>query len=233
MRKSLFAPIAALLMVASVATAGSVSFKDSSGATVSIATLTLNGLNYYLQGLIDTTGTQIDPATKQQQQAMLDRLGAIDGAAATTFDATPSTLLAQAKQQSGKLATLAGTVGAAGAPTGNAQTVQGSPNGTPINVSPLLPQLTATPGTAISFGTSAATLFNANAARHFIALQVQGAPDTAGTNGCWINGSTTATADANSLFIPRGSYFESTTHVGVGAISIICSATFGVYSRQG
>ncbi|WP_298690169.1 hypothetical protein [uncultured Sphingomonas sp.] len=133
-------------------------------------------------------------------------------------------LATKALQTSGNssLATLAGTVAAAGTAATTAQTV-----------TTVLPQITATAGTAISFGTSAATLFAANASRHFMTIQVQGAPDTTGTNGCYINGISGATADANSLFIARGGYFESGTHVGTGVVSIICTGTMAVYSRQG
>ena len=141
----------------------------------------------------DSTGAQVDLATKALQ---------------TTGNAS--------------LATLAGTVAAAGTAAATSQTV-----------TTVLPQITATAGTATSFGTSAATLFAANASRHFMTIQVQGAPDTTGTNGCYINGIAGATADANSLFIARGGYFESATHVGTGAVSIICTGTMAVYSRQG
>lgn len=96
-------------------------------------------------------------------------------------------------------------------------------------VTTVLPQLSPTQGSAISFGTTAATLFAANAGRHFIVVQVQGS-----SGGCYINGTATATADANSLYIPAGGYYESATHVGTGAVSIVCTAaTTPVYSRQG
>ena len=122
----------------------------------------------------------------------------------------------------------------ANAATQTITTVTQSDGSKSYGMTPLLPQVAATAGLAVSFGTTATPLFNANTARHFIVLQVQGAQDTTGAVGCWINGSGTATNDANSLFIARGSYFESSTHVGTGAISIVCSAAnMAVYSRQG
>ncbi len=81
--------------------------------------------------------------------------------------------------------------------------MQGVTGGVPVNVTNLLPQLTSTAGLAISFGTSAATLFNANAARHFITIQVQGTPDTTGAHGCYINGIGSATLDARTACSSR------------------------------
>ena len=83
-------------------------------------------------------------------------------------------------------------------------------------------------------GTTAVQLMAANASRRGFSVQVQGAPDTNGATGCWISGQATATADYHSLYIGRGTYFETApSHVGTGAISVICSAaSISVYARE-
>lgn len=178
---------------------------------------------------IDTTNTPIDPATKQGQATQLTAQQAIQAANGVptdpytlTYDGTAASQISLLKGEVYLLRSLLANYVAPGtiAPASN-------------TVTTVLPQITPTAGSAISFGTTAATLLPALPTRHFMTIQVQGAPDTTGTNGCWINGIAGATADANSLFIARGGYFESATHVGTGVISIICSATLAVYSRQG
>ncbi|WP_404713206.1 hypothetical protein [Sphingomonas sp. MMS24-J13] len=96
------------------------------------------------------------------------------------------------------------------------------------SVTQFLPQLSTTDRGG-TFGTSAAQLMPANASRHFVVVQVQST-----TASCYINGTTTATADYHSLQIVAGAYYESATHVGTGAISIICTgASTSVYAREG
>jgi hypothetical protein len=63
--------------------------------------------------------------------------------------------------------------------------------------------------------------------RRGFAIQNQTAGD------CYLSGLATPTADFHSLKIPTGSYYESKdSHVGTGALSIICGSAGGVYGRQ-
>ncbi len=80
-----------------------------------------------------------------------------------------------------------------------------------------------------SVGTSAIILIPANAARRGFSVQVQSA-----SASCYINGQATASADFHSLLIPAGSLYETPdTHVGTGAVSIVCSAAATpVYARE-
>lgn len=78
-------------------------------------------------------------------------------------------------------------------------------------------------------GMAAVTLLAANPARRGFALQVQST-----SASCYINGATAATADFHSLLVAPGAYYETpSTHVGTGAISIICTAAATpVYARE-
>lgn len=80
-----------------------------------------------------------------------------------------------------------------------------------------------------SVGTTAVTLMASNTSRRGFAVQVQST-----TASCYINGQATATADYHSLQIAAGAlYVTESTHVGTGAISIICTgAATSVYSRE-
>jgi hypothetical protein len=81
-------------------------------------------------------------------------------------------------------------------------------------------------GVSVTANTSA-TLTAANPARRGFSVQNQ----TSGA--CYLSGLATATADFHSLLIPAGSLYESKdSHVGTGALSVICSAAGGVYGRQ-
>lgn len=81
----------------------------------------------------------------------------------------------------------------------------------------------------VSAGTTATALMPANPARRGFAVQNQSA-----ASDCYISGQAGATADYHSLKIPAGSYYESPgTHVGTGAISIVCTAAATpVYARE-
>jgi hypothetical protein len=88
-------------------------------------------------------------------------------------------------------------------------------------------QATATDRGAV-IGTTAVTLMAANPTRKSFSLQNQSA-----TASCYINGTTTATADYHSLLVGPGGYFEPDHHVGTGAISVVCSAAAtSVYARE-
>lgn len=78
-------------------------------------------------------------------------------------------------------------------------------------------------------GTTAVTLMAANAARRGYAIQVQSA-----SASCYINGLAMATAGYNSLQIGSNAYYQTPpTHVGTGAISIICTAVATpVFARE-
>ena len=78
-------------------------------------------------------------------------------------------------------------------------------------------------------GTTALTLMPANLARRGFVVQNQSASAT-----CYISGQATATVDYHSLLIAAGAYYEtSPTHVGSGAVSIICTAAnVPIYSRE-
>ena len=168
------------------------------------------------QPTVDTTGAAINPATKEGQASQL-----------TAQQATAA-----------NTSTVAGTVTAPGTAATTAQGIQGSSGGLPVTTSNLLPQITATAGLVATVGTSAVTLFNANPNRHFIVVQVQSS-----AGDCFINGIGTASAtDGSSLGIPRsptsssnvGGLYEPSTHIGTGAVSIVCTAAGTVvYSRQG
>ena len=103
----------------------------------------------------------------------------------------------------------------------------------PVSATNPLPVDTVTRSTATDrgglFGTTAAQLMPANAARRGIHLQNQST-----SASCWISGQATATADWHSLLIGPGVFYESApTHVGTGAISIICSAAnVPFYARE-
>lgn len=106
-----------------------------------------------------------------------------------------------------------------------AVTVQGATAGVALPVNAVL-RVTTTNRSAV-VGTTATNLMAANTSRQGFAIQVQG------SGACYINGLATATADQNSLMIPAGGYFETTTHVGTGAVSIICTvASTPVWARE-
>lgn len=83
-------------------------------------------------------------------------------------------------------------------------------------------------GAVVATANTAQQLMAANSARRGIAIQNQSSGD------CYISGQGTATADYHSLKIPSGGYYESpSTHVGTGAISIICTvANASIYARE-
>lgn len=80
-----------------------------------------------------------------------------------------------------------------------------------------------------SVGTTAVTLMPANAARRGFQIQNQSA-----SASCYISGLAAATADWHSLLIAPGAYYETPpTHVGTGAISIVCTAAgTPVFARE-
>lgn len=239
-RKTIFAAaslLASLSLVHAPAAAANLNIKDGNAtAQVLCAKVLSDGSLAECHVTLDTTLTQIDPATKQLQQAEIAALGSLLQAGGNV--AVTGSLPAFAATPTFNLGTLNGAATSAAQATNTSaitatQAATGSIAATAQTVTTTLPQITATPGLAVSYSSTAATLFNANASRHFMVIQVQGAPDTTGSTGCYINAVGAATADANSLYIPRGGYYESATHVGAGAVSIICTATMAVYSRQG
>lgn len=115
---------------------------------------------------------------------------------------------------------------APGTSAATAVTVQGATAGVALPVNAVL-RATTTSRSAV-VGTTATNLMAANTSRQGFAIQVQGS-----SGACYINGLATATADQNSLMIPAGGYFETTTHVGTGAVSIICTvASTPVWARE-
>ena len=81
-------------------------------------------------------------------------------------------------------------------------------------------------GASVTANTST-TLASANTSRRGFAIQNQ----TAGA--CYLSGLATATLDYHSMLIPAGAlYLSSDSHVGTGALSIICAQAGGVYGRQ-
>ncbi len=80
-----------------------------------------------------------------------------------------------------------------------------------------------------SVGTSSVILVQANPWRRGFSIQNQSA-----SADCYISGINGATADYHSLKIAAGTYYETPpTHVGVSAISIICTgAATPVYARE-
>ena len=81
-------------------------------------------------------------------------------------------------------------------------------------------------GVSIAANT-ATTITAANTSRRGFSIQNQ----TAGN--CYLSGSAAATADYHSLLIATGTYYESKdSHVGTGALSVICASAGGLYGRQ-
>jgi hypothetical protein len=83
-------------------------------------------------------------------------------------------------------------------------------------------------GALVTTAGTAQTLIAANTARRGFSLQNQS------SGICYINGASGATQDYHSLLIKAGDYYETKdSHVGTGAISIVCAvANASVYSRE-
>lgn len=154
------------------------------------------GLILNPQHTIDTTNTNIDPATKQLQ-------------------ATANT----------SLATISGAVSVDGSPTSTPVTVQPSP----LSKYDTVVKSAATDrGAVVTTAGTAQTLMAINLSRRGFSIQNQSA------GSCYVNGLNTATQDYHSLIVPAASYYETPgTHVGTGAISIVCAvAGASVYARE-
>jgi hypothetical protein len=83
-------------------------------------------------------------------------------------------------------------------------------------------------GVVITTGGTSQSLMAANQFRRGMQVQNQS------TGDCYISGLGTATADYHSLRISAGALYESVpTHIGTGAISIVCTVTgANVYARE-
>jgi hypothetical protein len=185
--------------------------KDGNGTIVTMGSKDIgSGVQAGKHALIDTTNVLVDPATKQNQQAAIDRLGDLSSPAAGSVNAQLATTIA-------RLNTLITAIGAL------------PQAGAAIQATSYLPQAITTARSGL-FGTTASQLMPTNGNRHFIVVQVQSA-----SASCYIRGGgSTATADQNSLLIAAGAYFEPSTHIGTGAISIICTgASTPVYAVEG
>ncbi len=161
--------------------------------------------------VFDTTLTQIDPATKQLQQAEITALGSLLQAGGSVgisgslpgFATTPTFNIGTAP---------AFILGAGSAKIGTVDTVV---QGTATDIGATVSAATAT------------VLAASNTSRRGFSVQNQT------TGNCWLNGVSTPTGTYHDLLIQAGSYYESKdSYVGTGAIQIYCAAAGGVYGRQ-
>ncbi|UAK23683.1 hypothetical protein [Sphingomonas nostoxanthinifaciens] len=119
-------------------------------------------------------------------------------------------------------------LGTAGAPSADVITVQGAPGGQPQPVDTVIRSTATDRGASVTTAGTAQQLMAVNTARRGFNIQNQS------SGACYISGTGTATQDYHSLLIAAGSFYESKdSHVGTGAISIICAvASASVYSRE-
>lgn len=142
--------------------------------------------------------------------------------------------IAAASQACAQTVTLPQVRNAGGANVPSTAAVLIDPSGIAISATNPLATTMAAPSTAAIdrgaiVGTTAVTLMPANANRRGYAIQNQST-----TASCYVSGLATATADYRSLIIGPGGYYDTPiTHVGLGAISIICTAaSTSVYARE-
>ena len=219
-RKAIFAAaslLAALSLAHAPAAAANLNIKDGTGTTQLLCAHTLSdGSLAECHVILDTSNAQIDPATKQLQQSTITTLGSpfqAGGAIANTSFGISGSLPAFAATPTFNLGTAPAIVIAAGtAQIGTVNTVV---------------QGTATDIGATMVANTATTIAAINTSRRGFAIQNQ----TAGN--CYLSGTATATADYHSLVIAAGAYYESKdSHVGTGALSVICASAGGLYGRQ-
>lgn len=98
----------------------------------------------------------------------------------------------------------------------------------PLPVDTVIRLTAADRGAIVTTAGTAQQLMAANASRRGFAIQNQS------TGACYINGQASATQDYRSLLIPAGGFYDTPpTHVGTGAISIVCAvANAPVYARE-